>query len=325
MMIGPEVVGRMLKQFCRSIFGSSKGSVVCRIIVAVVGLIPLHMMITPVHAELRTITAQGEYRMGPRDTKDEAIRLATESAKRHALEQVATYLESVTIVNGMDMTKDELRTYTAGLVVVLEQQITMMRDGDTMVVHMDLQAQVDTDEVAQAIAALRANEDARSQLAVLKRDHERLQRELGAANRALADAATPDQTMQATRQRREILHRVQSNAMVSQAWTDWALVSQADDAHVPAGLVSLQALLQTARNLSPANPHVMAAEKTMIGKRPPVPPQPPQPGRAQARMPRHEVVLPSGSRAIPRTLNEITYRTPAGPFHNGQESVRKGE
>lgn len=210
--------------------------------------------------------------MGHRDTRDDAIRLATESAKRHALEQVATYLESVTVVNGMDMTKDEIRTYTAGLVTVLDQQITTMRDGETTVVHVDLRAQVDTDEVTQAIAALRANEDARSQLVALMRDHERLQRELGAANRALVDATRSDQTMLVARQRREILHRVQSNAMVSQAWTDWALVFQSDDAPMPAGHVSLQALLQTARNLSPANPHVTVAERTMLGKRPPAPP-----------------------------------------------------
>jgi len=58
--------------------------------------------------------------MGPRDTKDEAIRLATESAKRHALEQVATYLESVTVVKGVDISKDEIRAYTAGFVLVLD-------------------------------------------------------------------------------------------------------------------------------------------------------------------------------------------------------------
>lgn len=296
-----------------------------RLCILALVLVTISLAVSPVQAEVRTISAQGEYRMGHRDTKDDAIRLATESAKRHALEQVATYLESVTVAKGADITKDEIRTYTAGLVVVLDQQITTMRDGETTVVHVKLLTRIDTEEAARAIAVLRENEDARSQLASLKRDHERLQRELGAANRELADAATSDQTMQAARQRREILHRVQSNAMVSQAWTDWALVFQSDDARVQDGRVSLQALLQTARNLSPANPYVTTAENTMVGKRPPVPPQPPQPGHAQARMPRHEIVPSSGSGAVPRTLNEITYRTPAGPFRTGQELDRKGE
>ncbi|MBM4138333.1 MAG: hypothetical protein FJ244_02460 [Nitrospira sp.] len=58
-----------------------------RIIVAVLVLMTMLLMGSPVQAEVRTISAQGEYRMGPRDTKDEAICLATQSTKRHALEQ----------------------------------------------------------------------------------------------------------------------------------------------------------------------------------------------------------------------------------------------
>lgn len=315
----------MLKQFHSSVFYSAKGGAVCRVIVAVFGCMTIHLAISPVQAEIRTISAQGEYRMGPRDTKDDAVRLATESAKRHALEQVATYLESVTVVKAMDVTKDEIRSYTAGSVMVLDQHTTTMRDGDTIVVHVRLLTQIDTEEAAQAIVALRENEDARSQLAALKRDHERLQRELSAANRAMADAAASDHTMQLTRQRREILHRVQSNAMVSQAWTDWAMVAQSDDARIQADLARIHTLLQMARNLYPASPHVTAADRTMRDGRPPVPPQPPQPGTARARMPRHELVPSSGSGAVPRTLNEIIYRTPAGPFPNGQEQDRKGE
>src|SRR5262245_13638157 len=113
-------------------------------------------------AEVRVVNAQGEHRMGDRDTREDAIRLATEAAKRNALEQVAVYLESVTIVDGLDVTKDEIRTYTAGLVLVLEQETNTTLDGDTIVVKTDLVAQIDTDEVRQAITALRENEDARN-------------------------------------------------------------------------------------------------------------------------------------------------------------------
>jgi hypothetical protein len=113
------------------------------------------------YAEVRIVNAQGEYRMGDRDTREDAIRLATEAAKRNALEQVATYLESVTVVEGMDVTKDELRTYTAGLVLVLDQQVSTSLDGDTIIIKVDLVSQVDPEEVAQAVVALRENEDAR--------------------------------------------------------------------------------------------------------------------------------------------------------------------
>ena len=83
-----------------------------------------------VSAEVRVISSQGEFRMGDRDTREDAMRLATEAAKRNALEQVATYLESVTVVEGDDITKDEIKTYTAGLILVLDQRANVWLDGD---------------------------------------------------------------------------------------------------------------------------------------------------------------------------------------------------
>src|SRR5688572_8974901 len=159
-------------------------------------------------AELRVVPAQGEFRMRERDTREDAIRLATEAAKRNALEQVAVFLESITIVDGRAVTKDEIRTYTAGLVLVLEQETDTTLDGDTVVVRTDLVAQIDTEEVRQAIAALRENEDARHQLVALQQENDQLQQDLNTANQALAQASTVEQTQQATHQRQDILNRV---------------------------------------------------------------------------------------------------------------------
>ena len=133
----------------------------------------------PVLADIRVVNAQGEHRMGDRDTKEDAIRLATEAAKRNALEQVATYLESVTVVSDMDVTKDEIRTYTAGLVIVLNQQISTTLDRDVVVIKADLLAQMDTDEVARAIVPrFGKTKMLVSQLAELKQENEQLQEEL---------------------------------------------------------------------------------------------------------------------------------------------------
>ncbi|MBH0204912.1 MAG: hypothetical protein HP498_03685 [Nitrospira sp.] len=66
-------------------------------------LIAICVGTAPARAEVRTVSAEGQHRMGDRDTREDAVRLATESAKRNALEQVATYLESVTVVDGMNI------------------------------------------------------------------------------------------------------------------------------------------------------------------------------------------------------------------------------
>ncbi|MGB4896681.1 MAG: hypothetical protein WBO94_19385, partial [Nitrospira sp.] len=72
-------------------------------------------------AEVRVVTGTGEHRMNDHETKTDGIRLATEQAKKQALEQVASYLESVTVVRDLDVTLDEIRSYTAGMVLVLDQ------------------------------------------------------------------------------------------------------------------------------------------------------------------------------------------------------------
>lgn len=259
------------------------------------------MAASPSLADIRVVNAQGEHRMGDRDTREDAIRLAGEVAKRNALEQVATYLESVTVVHDMDVTKDEIRSYTAGLVIVLNQQIATTLDGDVVVVKVDLLAQMDTDEVARAIAALRENEDARAQLAALKQENEQLQGELNVVNQTLGHAATPDQVQQAAQKRKDILNRVQSNAMVSQAWTNWVLVS-------PTGVP--QGLLNSASGLSPTNPHVAIAQQVIANRQPQNPRQPPVPGSTRPRMPSHELVPPPGVSGAPRMPNEIIHGSP---------------
>jgi hypothetical protein len=273
-------------------------------------------------AEVRVVTAQGEHRMGERDTREDAVRLATEAAKRNALEQVAVYLENITIMDGLDVTKDEIRTYTAGLVLVLEQETNTTLDGDTIVVRTDLVAQIDTEEVRQAIAALRENEDARHQLIALQQENDQLQQDLDAANQALAQASTAEQTQQAAQQRQDILNRVQSNAMVSQAWTNWVLVSPAVYPSSWTGLAQTQALLSVAQGLYPTSPHVHMAQQVITTRQPPSPPQPPvppAPGSRPPTMPSHQITPAPGSQTAPRTLNEITYHTPTAPPHIGHQ------
>lgn len=255
----------------------------------------------PAIAEIRIVTSQGEYRMGDRDTKEDAIRLATESAKRHALEQVATFLESITIVEGVEITRDEIKTYTAGLVLVLDQRINLTVDGDVAVVTVYLTAQVDTDDVSRAISVLRENEDARRQLAALREEIDLLHQELDSAGQALAFAATPDQIQEAGQQRQEILKEIQSNAIVAQAWTDWVIVAPAVYPYPWAGISRATAQLHVARELYPNSPHVRAAHYEMVATQPPLPSQPP-PSITQSAPPQ-----PPG-RAAPSTLNEF-FRT----------------
>jgi hypothetical protein len=233
---------------------------------------------TPSQAEVRLVTGTGEHRMNDHETKSDGIRLATEQAKRQALEQVASYLESVTVVRDLDVTRDELRSYTAGMVLILDQHVTTTLDGEFVMVRVDLTAQVDTDEVARAIATLRQNEDAREQLLALRRDVESLQQELDAANDALAAASSPEQVQALSHDRNDLLNRAESDAMVAQAWTDWVLLAPfAHPSPSTTGLAQIYALLGIASRLNPDNPNLAIAQQTVGAQTPPAPPQPPRP------------------------------------------------
>ncbi|HEY6288291.1 MAG TPA: hypothetical protein VIW48_02495, partial [Nitrospiraceae bacterium] len=130
------------------------------------------------------------------------------------------------------------------------------------------------------------------------------------------------EAQQATQQRQDILNRVQSNAMVSQAWTDWVLVSPAVYPSQWAGSAQILALLNVAHGLYPTSPHVQVAQQVITTRQPsspPQPPVPPAPGTRQPTMLRYQITPAPGSQTVPRTLNEITHNTPTAPPHIGNQ------
>jgi hypothetical protein len=228
-----------------------------------------------VAAEIRTVTAQGEYRLGDRDTKEDGIRLAAEQAKRHALEQVAFYLESITVVRDFDVTQDEIRSYTAGVVTVQDQRIALRLEDQAVVVQVILTARVDTNEVVQALAAVKQHEEARGELLALQQEIDQLHVELDTANQALGAATTSEQARESSNRREALLSRAQSNAMVAQAWTNWLVLgSLAYPSAWSSGLPQIQALISAAGQLNPNNPHLNAVQQA-VANQPPAPPRPP--------------------------------------------------
>ncbi len=274
-------------------------------------------------ANVRVVTASGEYRMGDHDTRADAVRLAVEAAKREALERVATYLESVTEVQNMDVTRDDIRTYTAGIVMVLDQKITTTLEGETVVIRADLTAQVDPNEVAQAITALRENESAKTELAALRTETDQLHQQLDAANQALATAVSPEQVQALSQERQDLLNQLQTNALVSQAWTDWVYVRPVIYPYPWIGVQQVNGLLLQAQHLYPRNRHLPILQQvvtTQAGALPPAPPgvpsrvQPhpsllvPPPASLRVTPPPPQTLLPGSANAA---TNANALRAPA--------------
>lgn len=259
-------------------------------------------------ANVRVVTASGEYQMGDHDTRADAVRLAVEAAKREALEQIATYLESVTEMKNMDVTRDDIRTYTAGIVMVLDQKISTRLDGETVIIHADLTAQVDPKEVAQAIETLRENESAKTELASLRAETDQLHQQLDAANQALATATSPEQIQTLTQQRQDTLNQLQANALVSQAWTDWVYVTPIIYPYPWIGVQQVHGLLLQARQLNPQNRHLQIVQQVVTAQAGALPP----PSGFSPPVPPHTSLLvppPASQRFVPSP----SQRHPLGP------------
>lgn len=237
-------------QPCRAAGGLSRGVLVVAL-VASIGL-----LCAPAAAEVRTIMATGD-RMGDNDTKTDAKRLALLDAKRLALEQVGTYLEGMTEVKNLSVTRDEIRSYTAGIVEVTEQAVRTELEGETTVVRVDVVAKVDTAVVAKQLEALRKNELAKEELLRVKAEADLLRKELEEKNKQLASLKGVEAET-AAQQRQQIIARANANELLARTWPVPA--GAKDDIVTQTTILSAKereqyrAMLHEAVQLDPDNP-----------------------------------------------------------------------
>src|SRR3990170_5562573 len=82
-------------------------------------------------AEVKEIISEGTYNMGDGETPTVAESRALLNAKRTAIEQAGTYVESYTKVENLQLTKDEIQVLASGLmeVEILDKKRTIVGDG----------------------------------------------------------------------------------------------------------------------------------------------------------------------------------------------------
>ncbi|MBI5410952.1 MAG: tetratricopeptide repeat protein [Nitrospirae bacterium] len=228
-----------------------------------------------VGAEVRTITATGEYRMGDNDTRTDAKRLALLDAKRLALEKTGTYLEGVTEVKNLQVTRDEIKTYTAGIVEVLEQDTRTIHEGETTVVRVDVTVKIDTAAVAKQIEALRKHEHAKEELEQARTEADRLRQEVEAKSKEIAALKSKTGAAPLLKEREQALARLDANNLLARAWRVPVPMGEelapADSSNAQ-DRARTKALLQQALALDPANPrahftlgHILQAEGDFAG------------------------------------------------------------
>src|SRR5207247_7607629 len=99
-------------------------------------------------------------------------------------------------------------------------------------------------------------ESTKQQLVALLAETNKMHQQLDAANHALTTAESPDQVQTLNQQRQDLLNQLQTNALVSQAWTDWVYVTPIVYPYPWIGVQQVHGLLLQALQLNPQNRHL---------------------------------------------------------------------
>ena len=187
----------------------------------IIRLIPVFLVCSgigvPAQADTRSLVATGEYRMGDNDTRSDAKRLALLDAKRRALEQAGTYVESETHVKNLEVTKDEIRAFTAGLIEVDEQTTQVTLEGQTTIVRVTVNVRIDTDLVTRQIAAIQKNVTAKAEFEQLRVEVEHLRQELQSKTAELKGLRDSRGVALLKQARQRIIDQLDASELISRA------------------------------------------------------------------------------------------------------------
>src|SRR5262245_9012297 len=92
------------------------------------------LIASSVYAKTDTVSCEYKYVLGDNDTKHDARKIAFIEAKRRCAEQIGTLLASETIVTSSDLTKDEIRAYSLGLMKTEQVAEMFLPSGDGLAV-----------------------------------------------------------------------------------------------------------------------------------------------------------------------------------------------
>lgn len=124
-------------------------------IIPVITALLLFTSFSPAHAELKTFIKEYTYQASELDSKLSSRTIALTQVKKLLLEELGTYLISESAVKDFELTKDQVSSLTAG--IVLTVIIDEKWDGKTY--FLKAKISTDTDELIRSINNVRKNQE----------------------------------------------------------------------------------------------------------------------------------------------------------------------
>jgi hypothetical protein len=119
----------------------------------VITLLAALILPTGAFAEVQTITATHTYILGNNDSRDDARQLCFLQAKQKVLEQAESFIQSQSVVNNFEFTKDQMTSYSAAVlsVEIVKEDLGLSNGQHTLT--LTVKADVDVDHVNALLAA----------------------------------------------------------------------------------------------------------------------------------------------------------------------------
>lgn len=108
-----------------------------------------------IYAKSDTIMATFKYTLGDNDTRNDAKRIAFMEAKRRLSEQAGVFIESETTVVDSQLSRDEIKSYTAALLKVVVEKEEFQVSGEHQSVTITVKADIDSAEIARTLLKIK--------------------------------------------------------------------------------------------------------------------------------------------------------------------------
>lgn len=146
----------------------------------------LLFLTSPAFPDMKTFIREYSYDAAEMDSRISCRYIALEQVKRLLLEELGTYVESVTTVNNYQVDRDQINILTAG--VVQTKILDEKWDGKQYWLKAEIAA--DPDEVAEAVNQLKDNQQLMADLKEAREEATTALAEVESLKLALADATT---------------------------------------------------------------------------------------------------------------------------------------
>lgn len=129
------------------------------LVALLVSFLSINLM-TEVSASPQQFSAEGEYRIGDRDTREDAKKYALAEAKRKVVEQAGVYVESCTEVNNFQFSQDKINIIAQAIITIKNERTEFLENGVLCKAYVT--AVIDTDSVENKLLSFikKAEKDA---------------------------------------------------------------------------------------------------------------------------------------------------------------------